>query len=389
MLPIPIWSASPCLVSSAFASISDPVRLESGLAPGPAGQDPQVRACQGLPYAAPPAGNLRWQPAAPRRRSQSGSVWTILYAGRRGTGDTEATMIKMALPFFAAVSLVAQSQLSPSASWAVHTLNEYQIAPNITYLTASNVDLKLDVYSRRGATAPQPTLIYMHGGFWVAGAKEGALMSLMPWLEMGWNVVNVEYRLGQVALAPAAVEDCMCALKWVVVQAKTYNFDPNRIVVMGESAGGHLALAVGMIPESAGLDQECASPTRLPKVAAVINWFGVTDVGDVIQGEHKANAAARWFGSLPNKDDIARRISPLTYVRPGLPPIMTIHGDADPTVPYQHAVRLHDALKTAGVENWLVTVPGGRHGNFTPDERTRIYVAIREFLTKNGLPANN
>jgi len=235
----------------------------------------------------------------------------------------------------------------------------------------------------------KPTLIYMHGGFWVAGNKEGALMSLMPWLEMGWNVVNVEYRLGRVALAPAAVEDCMCALKWVVAQAKTYNFDPSRIVVMGESAGGHLALSLGMIPESAGLDQECASPTHLPKVAAVINWFGIADVGDVIQGEHKANAAAQWFGSLPNKDDIARRVSPLSYVRPGLPPIMTIHGDADTTVPYQHAVRLHDALKGAGVENWLVTIPGGKHGNFTPDERTRIYVAIREFLTKNGLPANN
>ena len=280
-------------------------------------------------------------------------------------------------------------QLSPSADWATHAANQYQITPNVTYLTASNVELKLDVYARRGATSPQPTLMYMHGGFWVAGNKEGAVMNLMPWFEMGWNVVNVEYRLGRVALAPAALEDCLCALKWVAAQARTYNFDANRVVVTGESAGGHLALSLGMIPESAGLDRECAGATPLPKVAAVINWFGITDVADVIEGPHRAGAAMQWFGSLPNRDEIARRVSPLTYVRAGLPPIMTIHGDNDPTVPYQQAVRLHDALKGAGADNVLITIPGGKHGNFTPEERTRIYIAIREFLAKHGLPAQN
>ena len=298
-------------------------------------------------------------------------------------------MARIITLLLAATVSLAQAQLSPSASWAVHAANEYQATPNVTYLTAGNVELKLDIYVRRGVTTPQPTVIYMHGGFWVAGNKEGALMSLMPWFEMGWNVVNVEYRLGRVALAPAAVEDCFCALKWVASQARMYNFDVNRLVVTGESAGGHLALALGMIPASAGLDEECASATPLPKVAAVINWFGITDVNDVIEGPHRANAAAQWFGSIPNKADIAKRVSPLTYVRPGLPPIMTIHGDSDTTVPYQHAVRLHEALKGVGVENLLITVPGGKHGNFTPEERTRIYTAIREFLTKNSLPANN
>jgi dipeptidyl aminopeptidase/acylaminoacyl peptidase len=88
---------------------------------------------------------------------------------------------------------------------------------------------------------------------------------------------------------------------------------------------------------------------------------------------------------MPNREDIARRVSPLTYVRAGLPPILTVHGDADTTVPYQHGVRLHEALSKAGVTNQLVTVPGGRHGNFTLEERTKIYSAIREFLAKNGL----
>ena len=181
-------------------------------------------------------------------------------------------------------------QLSPSATWATHAANEFQVIPNVTYLTASNVELKLDVYQRRGVTTPQPTVIYMHGGFWVAGNKEGATMNLMPWLEMGYNVVNVEYRLGRVALAPAALEDCFCALRFLSDQAKTYNIDVNKIIVTGESAGGHLALSLGIIPESAGLDRECAG-SPLPKAAAVVNWFGVADVNDVIDdGPHKANA---------------------------------------------------------------------------------------------------
>ena len=153
----------------------------------------------------------------------------------------------------------------------------------------------------------------------------------------------------------------------------------------GESAGGHLSLTDAMIPESAGLDRECSGATPVPRVAAAINWFGITDVADVIDGPRKANAAAQWMGSLPNREEIARRVSPLTYVRAGLPPILTVHGDADPVVPYQHAVRLHEALSKAGVPNQLITIPGGKHGGFTPEERTRIFTAIREFLAKNGL----
>ena len=110
-------------------------------------------------------------------------------------------------------------------------------------------------------------------------------------------------------------------------------------------------------------------------MAAIINWYGVADVPDVIDdGPHKANLAVQWFGSLPNRDELARRLSPLTYIRADQPPVLTIHGDADPTVNYQQAVRLQEALTKAGVQNQLLTIPGGHHGNFSPDERTKIYV---------------
>ena len=140
-----------------------------------------------------------------------------------------------------------------------------------------------------------------------------------------------------------------------------------------------------MIPDSAGLDRQCAQASAVPKVAAAINWFGVTDVYDVIEGPNRANAAMTWFGSLPNREEIARRVSPLTWVRAGQPPVLTIHGDADRVVPYQHAVRLHDALAGAGVPNQLLTIPGGGHGNFTPEQRVMIFTRIREFLARHGL----
>jgi acetyl esterase/lipase len=281
------------------------------------------------------------------------------------------------------------AQSAPGPSWAVRAASDYRVVPNVTYFTASNVDLKLDVYQRTGVTTPQPTLVFFHGGFWAAGAKENSIMALAPWLEMGWNVVNVEYRLARVALAPAAVEDCFCALRFLAAEAKTYNIDLKRIVVSGESAGGHLALSMGMIPESEGLDRQCAGPAALPRVAAVINWYGVTEVADVIDGPNSRTRAMQWLGSLPDRTEIARRLSPLTYVRAGLPPILTIHGDADPTVPYDEAVRLHAALAKAGTRHQLLTIPGGRHGGFTPAERGHIFSVVRDFLAKNGLGASS
>jgi len=287
-----------------------------------------------------------------------------------------AMMIALALPAFA--------QLSAPAEWATHATNEYQVFPNVTYLVASNWEAKLDIYKRRDTTGPQPTMIFFHGGGWVQGSKEASQLSLIPWLEMGWNVVNVEYRLGRVALAPAAVEDGLCALRWIATRAKDYDIDASRLVTSGESAGGHLALTTGMIPESAGLDRQCPG-MPLPKVAGIVDWYGITDVAELLDGVNRKPYAVQWLASMPDREAIARRVSPLTYAREGLPPILMIQGDADPTVPYQQSLRLRDALTKANVTNQLVTVPGGKHGGFSPAERSMIYVKIREFLAKNGL----
>jgi acetyl esterase/lipase len=295
-------------------------------------------------------------------------------------------------------ALAQQAQMSERAAW-VSTLR-YRMVPNQTYRTATNIDLKLDLYLPMDATEsrPAPTMIYIHGGGWWSGNKEQAVISLLPWIEMGYAVVNVEYRLGGAAGAPAAVEDCRCALRWVRNHAKEYRLDPARIVLSGHSAGGHLALMTGLLNTSAGLDYACidraeggrGEPTAADiPVAAIINWFGITDVKDLLSGPNAKTYAVRWIGSLPNAADretLAARLSPLTYVRADQPPVFTIHGDDDPTVPYTHATRLRDALVRAGVSNELITVPGGKHGGFPPAESLRIWSAIRAFLQKHQLP---
>jgi acetyl esterase/lipase len=303
-----------------------------------------------------------------------------------------AVLLVASLLMIPAVPATTFAQLSPTAEWATHAQNEYQVIANVTYMTATGYESKLDVYKRRDTTAAQPTLIFYHGGGWVLGTKEASFMSIMPWLEMGWNVVNVEYRMARVALAPAAVEDATCALRFAVEKAKDYGIDTNRIVVSGESAGGHLALAVGMIPESAGFTRACAGignfrgfDTTIPKVAAIINWYGITDVTEMLAGPNARSYAAQWLGGAANRNDVARSVSPLTYVRAGLPPILSIQGDADPIVPFSQNVRLTEALTKAGAMTELVAVPGAGHGNFKAEERTQIYLKIRAFLAKNGL----
>jgi acetyl esterase/lipase len=298
------------------------------------------------------------------------------------------TALLFAVPFGGSAMLRAQT--ADASARFVHAAHNYRVIPNIVYRTANNWDARLDIYQPRGATSPGPTLIYFHGGGWTQGSKESSALTFLPYLDMGWTVVNVAYRLASVSLAPAAVEDSRCALRWIYRNAKEFNFDLNRLVVTGNSAGGHLALMTGMLTEAAGLDHGCPGnrgpgpvSTEEMKVAAIVNWYGITDVAEMLQGPNMRSYAVAWLGSRTDRVAAAERLSPLTYVRSGLPPTLTVHGDKDPTVPYTQGVRLQQALDKAGVANELVTVPGGGHGGFKDEENVRIYSAIRAFLAKH------
>ena len=294
--------------------------------------------------------------------------------------------------------LESSPTLSETTAFLADLSNQYRVVPNVTYHEANNHENKLDLYLPANTDGPVPVLMMIHGGGWVAGTKESQLLRAMPYLEMGWNVVNVEYRMADTAHAPAAVEDCRCALRWIYRNAERFNVDVNRIVVTGNSAGGHLSLTTGMVTADAGLDRQCPGDRNRTwstgttsmadlQVAAIINWYGIADVVGLMEGPPgtSGNFTEAWLGSRSDRADVARRVSPLTYVRNGLPPVLSIHGDADSIVPYDHSVRLHEALERAGVPNELVTIEGGGHGGFSREENLRIYGSIRDFLAQHGL----
>ena len=292
------------------------------------------------------------------------------------------------------VGLWVAMPLAQSTDQMARLENDFRVLPDITYLTASGIDAKLDLYVRRGNTAPQPTLIFIHGGGWTGGSKAQRTLAIQPYLAMGLNVVNVEYRLAKVAPAPAAVEDSRCALKWVYSHAKEFGFDTRRLVVAGDSAGGHLAMMTSFLPASAGMERQCGRndylgsepvPTEM-KVAAVVNWYGISNVNDLLDGPNMRPYAVTWLGNMTNRDEVARAVSPMTYVRAGVPPVLSIHGDADPTVPYQQSVALHKALSGVGVSNELMTIPGGKHGLdcCSLEQRIAVYQTIQAFLRKHG-----
>lgn len=288
----------------------------------------------------------------------------------------------------------AQADADAGLRTAVMLDHVYDVHANQTYVSASGRDLKLDVYTRAGATAPVPVVLNIHGGGWVAGSREGASLSALPYMQMGFSVVNIEYRLAKTALAPAAVEDVLCALQWVGRNAARYKFDLNKVVVTGTSAGGQLALAAAMIKPDSPLTNQCAANepawsgpyvNAAPKVAAVVNWYGITDVADMLQGPNIRSYAVAWFGSMDNRMQVAKDISPLSQVRAGGSPVLSIHGDADPLVPYAHATKLHKALDKAGVKNQLVTVTGGGHGGFSAGQQVDAYEKVRAFLGALGI----
>jgi acetyl esterase/lipase len=296
-------------------------------------------------------------------------------------------LCQLIIVFLVLLSVVGKASAQTTSPALLQIADRFWMQPDVVYGSANNTPLKLDIWYPRDNPNPTATLVYIHGGGWIFGTKEGSVYQLLPYLERGWRVVNVEYRMAGNSLAPGSVEDTRCALRWIYRNASQYKFDTSKIVITGHSAGGHLSLITGMLPDGTALDNRCYADAKygdVPmKVAAIVNWYGISDVNDLIQGPNLKNYAAMWMGSMPNAPEVAKSVSPLTYVRTGLPPIITIHGDRDDVVPYSHATRLHDALAKTGNVNKLVTVKGGGHGMFAQSEYVMAFDEIWKFLKDN------
>ena len=282
------------------------------------------------------------------------------------------------------VSFFAGAQESDSAFKPVEYPAGFRAQLNLVYTTVKDWEGKMDLYLPPKQNGKSPVVINIHGGGWNHGVKESQ-SGFNTFFKMGYAVANIEYRLTAQATAPAAIEDTRCALIYLIRHAADLNIDINKIVVMGGSSGGHLALMAGLLGNDHRFDNNCKGVENI-KVAAIIDKYGITDVWDWGYGTRiTSKSATSWLGDKAKDKEFALSVSPINYINKNSPPTFIVHGDADPTVPYQQSVDLHKKFIAAGVTTRFVTVEGGLHGKFTKEKNSELNKAIADFLKELGL----
>jgi len=292
-------------------------------------------------------------------------------------------MLSLINLFLIAVSIFAQAE-NDTAYKKVEYPAGFSSQLNVVYTKVGDWEGKMDIYLPSKEKGPSPVVINIHGGGWNHGVKESQT-GFNTFFKNGFAVANIEYRLTPQATAPAAVEDARCALIYLIKNAKTLNIDVDKIVVVGGSSGGHLALMTGLLGNDHRFDGNCPGVDNI-KVAAIIDKYGITDVWDWAYGNDiRSKSAVNWLGSQSKDEAFAKSVSPVNYVNKNNPPVFIVHGDADPTVPYQESVKLHNQLKEAGVKTEFMTVPGGLHGKFSKEQNSELNKAIIDFLKANNV----
>jgi alpha-L-fucosidase 2 len=266
---------------------------------------------------------------------------------------------------------------------------------DIQYGAAAGEKLLLDVSVPAGE-GPFPVAILVHGGGWGGGDKanvgsSGGGADISPWFgaltaaKFTWFSIN--YRLAPKHRWPACLDDVLTAIRWVKAHAADYNGDPSRLALFGHSAGGHLVCQAATVVDDT------------VRVQAVVGYAPVTN--------HEQDLPVRGGLSLslqnllnrpkevtPESLGLLRAISPLNHVRPGLPPFLLVHGDADRTVPIEQSLDFRAKLHAHGVRCELITIPGAGHRlleweKFLPDHGSRVVAWLREVLAvPAGAPAN-
>ena len=254
---------------------------------------------------------------------------------------------------------------------------------DVVYSKVNGWDGRVDFYYNPGATKPTAVVINIHGGGWNHGTKESQ-SGFSTFFKAGFAVANVEYRLVDVAKAPGAIEDIRSVMNYIILHAKELNIDPKRIVLMGGSAGAHLALMGGLLENDRRFDTYCVGKENM-KVAAIISKYAPTDFVDKADKFYTYKSLLNWMGDKAEDLTFRASISPITYIKKTSPPVFIVHGNADPIVPYEQSVKLQKKLNEVGVFNEFITVEDGKHGGFEKDKNSEINKATIEFLKKTGV----
>lgn len=242
--------------------------------------------------------------------------------------------------------------------------------------------LKLDVYLPEPGEQPAPVVVWIHGGGWKMGSKEGCPAAMLT--PKGFAAVSISYRFTDVAPFPAQLHDCKAAIRWIRAHAKEYHFDAERIGVWGASAGGHLAALLGTTNGDAALEGDLGNPDQSSAVSCVVDWFGPMDLRYISEpaatseGVH-GMVAALVGGTGEAVKDNAASASPITHVDKGDVPFLIMHGDQDLLVTIRHSEEMDKALRGAGVECEFVALHGAGHG---PGFGLKELEKVAEFLEK-------
>jgi acetyl esterase/lipase len=257
-----------------------------------------------------------------------------------------------------------------------------QIHRDLEYTPGGHARNKLDLYLPAKADHPLPIIVWIHGGAWLAGSKEGC--PAVPLVTKGYAVASINYRLSQHAVFPAQIEDCKAAIRWLRANAKQYNLDAQHIGVWGASAGGHLVALLGTSGDVKELEGNGGNLDQSSRVQCVVDWFGPTDFTKMGGSHDDANSpeAKLIGGPVQEKKDVAARANPITYITKDDPPFLIMHGEDDKVVPIGQSELLDEALRKAGVESTFIRIPENGHGGpgfVNPENRKK----IEEFLGKH------
>ncbi|SMP41541.1 Acetyl esterase/lipase [Neorhodopirellula lusitana] len=249
--------------------------------------------------------------------------------------------------------------------------SDLEIKRDVVFGKGGDRDLTMHlVFPTKKTDQPLPAYVWVHGGGWQSGSKEGGVNQVSRMVAEGFVGATIEYRLTGEAPFPAQIEDCKCAIRFLRAHAKEYGIDPERIAVAGSSAGGHLVALLGTSGDVKELEGSGGWPDQSSRVQAVVDLYGPSDLATFVTTEgfeahnRTGSPESKLLGGgevIGNKEGI-RRVNPITYIDDQDPPFLILHGTKDPVVPMNQSQALHDALGTAGVETKLKLIPGAKHG---------------------------
>lgn len=264
-----------------------------------------------------------------------------------------------------------------------------RIVRDVEYGRVGDVSLKLDACTPPGE-GPFPVAILVHGGGWSGGSKSGSDKpgngaDITPWFstftDAGCVWFSIDYRMLPTHLWPAQLEDTQTAIRWVKAHAAEYGGDPSRIVIVGHSAGGHIALQAAVLG------------TGDTAVQAAIGYAPVSDLEFDAQVRGGASTGLQQLFGVPRDlTPESRKIllagSPGSYIKPGLPPMLLVHGDADRTVAIAMTRRFEEKMLAAGNVCDVLVLPRAQHGLLGWDKIAPGYRAqVAEWLRANLKPA--